>query len=355
MKTKPESNISTSTRRGFYWARHGMMGLGIALVCGISTWFYFTGGRYISTDNAYVKANKILIAPDVSGVIVSVAINNNQAVIKGDELFRIDPTNYRITLDKAQAELSNALISINQLKAQYQQKLAELERAQVAAKFAKRDLERVNNLIAKGSISVAQRDDAQLKHDEAIKDVLRLQSEVHEIMASLNNDPTIDPKQHPLYLAAKAELSKAQIDLDRTRVVAPTDGVVGDAPNVGEYARAGLPMINFIAKDKVWIEANFKETELTNVKPGQQVKISVDMYPGAVWHGTVASISPATGSEFSLLPAQNSTGNWVKVVQRIATHIRVESGPDDKQLRAGMSTEVEIDTAHSPATGQQKS
>lgn len=337
------------------WSRHGLMALGILMVLLLSAWFYFTGGRYVSTDNAYIKANKILLASDVSGAIVAVSITNNQQVKKGDELFRIDPSTYQIALEKAEANLASTIIRINELKAQYQQKVAELGRAQVSARYAEMDLQRVSNLIARGSISVAQGDDAQLKRDQTAKEQLKLESEVREFLASLNNQADIYPKDHPLYISAKSEYEKAKLELERTRVLAPADGFVGNAPNVGEYARAGLPMLNFIAGEKVWIEANFKETELTNVKPGQNVTIHVDMYPGESWQGTVESISPATGSEFSLLPAQNSTGNWVKVVQRITTHITVENGPENKPLRAGMSTEVKIDTGDHNTGTQQKS
>lgn len=332
------------TNRKLSWPRHGMMALGIALVCFLGLWFYMTSGRYVSTDNAYIKANKILLAADVTGKIVSVSVNNNQQVRKGQELFRIDPTDYQITLNRAQANVAATIIKINELKAQYKQKQAELERAQLATTYNDHDLQRVNNLIARGSISEAQRDDAQLKRDQSYKEELKLQSEVAEILASLNDDPKITPENHPLYIVAKTELAKAELDLDRTRILAPADGVVGNSPNRGDYARTGLPMVNFITSEQIWVEANFKETQLTNVKPGQNVIIHVDMYPDDIWTGHVESISPATGSEFSLLPAQNSTGNWVKVVQRISAHIRVENGPENKPLRAGMSTEVEIDT-----------
>lgn len=145
-----------------------MMALGIALACFLGLWFYITGGRYVSTDNAYIKANKILLAADVTGKIVSVSVNNNQQVRKGQELFRIDPTDYQIALNRAQAHLAATIIKINELKAQYKQKQAELERAQLATTYNDHDLQRVNNLIARSSISEAQRDDVQLKRDQSL-------------------------------------------------------------------------------------------------------------------------------------------------------------------------------------------
>lgn len=348
MTTDISPQIAAQTRRRTNWTRHGLMSLGIILVVAGSLWAYLTSGRYISTDNAYIKSEKILLSPDVSGTVVSVSVHDNQPVHTGDELYRIDPTPYQIAFNKAQADLSSTLMRINEMKAQYAQKQADLAGAEVEAQYADRELARQAQLIKRGSVSVSQRDDAELRRDKARKEVQKLQGEVAEMLASLNNNPQVKPEQHPLYIAAQAVLAKAELDLARTRVMAPADGVVGNAPSVGDYARAGVPMLNFIGNGKLWIEANFKETELTDVRPGQQVIIHVDTYPGVTWTGTVQSISPATGSEFSVLPAQNSTGNWVKVVQRIATRITVDKGPEDLPLRAGMSTEVEIDTGRYP-------
>lgn len=334
------------------WLRHSLMALGIVLVAGGGLWAWLTSGRYVGTDNAYIKAEKILLAPDVSGNVVAVLVKDNQPVHRGDELFRIDPAPYRIAADRAQADLSTSVLRINELKALYAQKQTDLERARVEAQFAERDLKRQLALIAKGSVSESQRDDAELRHDQSRKDVLKLQHEVTEILASLANKPDIAVAEHPLFIAAQTAVAKANLDLARTSVRAPADGIVGSAPSVGEYARAGLPLMNFIGTGQVWVEANFKETDLTDIKPGQTVSIHVDSYPGQTWTGKVESISPASGSEFSILPAQNSTGNWVKVVQRIAARISVDDGPPDLTLRAGMSTEVEIDTGRYPHLGQ---
>lgn len=338
-------NSDTSTQPRSNRLRHGLMGLGILLVAGGGLWAWLGGDRFVSTDNAYIKADKILLTPDISGTVVSVAVTDNQRVQRGDELFRIDPALYRIAAAKAQADLATAVLRINEMKALYAQKQTDLERAQVEARYADRDLQRQLALIARGSVSESQRDDAELRRDQSRKAVAKLQHEVAEMLSSLANKPDIPVAEHPLHIAAQAALNKATLDLERSVVRAPADGIIGNAPSVGEYARAGLPLVNFIGTGQVWIEANFKETDLTHVQPGQSVTIHVDTYPGQSWTGKVESISPASGSEFSILPAQNSTGNWVKVVQRIATRISVEDGPQDLTLRAGMSTEVEIDTA----------
>ncbi|CBL45856.1 Multidrug efflux pump, membrane fusion (MFP/HlyD) family subunit EmrA [gamma proteobacterium HdN1] len=331
--------------------RRLLMALGVLVVaCGL-VWSYLVSGRYVSTDNAYVKANKILLAPDVNGLVVAVQTEENQYVHAGDTLFRIDPRPYEIQLDKAKADVAGAAIKINEQKALYQQRVADRGRAQAEAEHYERELARQTNLIHNGAASEVQRDDATLNLARARQNLLMLEQEVAESLAALNNVPNIQPEQHPLYLAALAQQRKAEIDLAHTVVKAPANGYVGSPPSVGDYARAGLPLVNFVAQKPLWIEANFKETELTDVKIGQPVTITVDTYPNAVWTGKVESISPATGSEFSLLPAQNSSGNWVKVVQRIATRIAVESGPTDLALRSGMSTEVNIDTGHYPHLG----
>lgn len=328
--------------------RRNLMVLGIGVVVVGSLWTYFSGGRYISTDNAYLKAEKILLAPDVSGSVLRVNVSANQNVQKGDVLFEIDNSSYAIAVQKARADLASSALQIEKLKALYQQKKADLKSADMQASFAERELKRQMQLISEGSVSEANRDDAELKRDKARQSVIILQNEVAEMLAALNNQPDINVHEHPQYKAAAAALQKAELDMQHTLVRAPAAGIVGNAPNVGDYARAGMPMLNFVTNNQHWIEANFKETELTNVRPGQTVTITVDTYPGVHWSGKVLSISPATDSEFSLLPAQNASGNWVKVVQRIATRISVENGPQDLPLRAGMSTDVEIDTGRYP-------
>lgn len=343
MQQTTEKSSATNSNK-----RRNLMVLGVGAVVAGSLWVYFSGGRYVETDNAYLKAEKILLAPDVSGTVLSVNVAANQNVHKGDVLFQIDTSNYAIAEQKAQADLASSALQIEKLKALYQQKVADLKSAEMQANFSERELKRQQQLMIEGSVSQVNRDDAELKRDKSRQAVIVLQNEVAETLAALSNKPAIKVNEHPQYLAALAALQKAHLDMQRTSVRAPADGIVGSAPNVGDYARAGMPMLNFVTNNQHWIEANFKETELTDVRPGQSVAISVDMYPNAQWHGKVLSISPATDSEFSLLPAQNASGNWVKVVQRIATRISVEEGPQDLPLRAGMSTTVEIDTGRYP-------
>ena len=336
--------------------RHVLMGFGIVAVLIGGAWFYMTSGRYVATDNAYIKAAKILVTPEVTGTIMTVAVTDNQPVEAGDVLFTIDPMPYEIAVQKAEAELAAAKSHIAELKADYAQKKTDMERAQVIADYAEKEYRRMSALRNSQTISQSKLDDVASQRDTALKDVASLRDEQHQYVAQLDGDPNIAPENHSEYKAAAAALAKAKLDLERTTVRAPADGIVGTAPHPGDYARTSVPQLNLVGAHNVWIEANFKETELTDVRPGQPVKIEVDTYPNHKWTGTVESISPATGSEFSVLPAQNSTGNWVKVVQRIAVRISVDPADTALPLRAGMSTTVTIDTGrypHLPGGGSQ--
>ena len=328
--------------------RHVLMAVGIIAVAAGGAWFYLTSGRYVGTDNAYIKAAKILVTPEVTGTILTINIGDNQPVKKGDVLFTIDPTNYQIAVAKAQADLVTARSEVMNLKAEYAQQIADMQKAQVLADYADKQYRRMVSLRKSQSVSQSQLDQVASQRDAALKDIASFREQANQYVAQLDGNPNIAPEDQSGVKAAAAALRKAELDLSRTTVRAPADGIVGTAPHVGDYARASVPQFNMVGSNEVWIEANYKETELTAVKPGQPVTIEVDTYPGHKWTGTVESISPATGSEFSVLPAQNSTGNWVKVVQRIAVRIEVDRKSDPMPLRAGMSTNVTIDTGYYP-------
>jgi len=321
---------------------------GIIAVLAAGAWFYLISGRYIGTDNAYIKAAKILVTPEVTGTIMTVNVHDNQPVRKGAVLFTIDPSTYEIAEKKAEADLAAAKANVMELKAEYAQKSTDIQRAEVIAAYADKQYKRMVALRKSQTVAQAKLDDVQSQRDTALKDIASLKDEQRQIVAKLDGNPNIAPENHSSYKAAAAALAKAQLDLERTTVRAPTDGIVGSAPHPGDYARTSVPQFNMVGDREVWIEANFKETQLTDVRPGQPVTIEVDTYPDQKWKGTVESISPATGAEFSVLPAQNSTGNWVKVVQRIAVRITVDRKQDEMPLRAGMSTHVEIDTGSYP-------
>jgi membrane fusion protein (multidrug efflux system) len=321
---------------------------GVAAVLAAGAFYYLHSGRYISTDNAYIKAAKILVTPEVNGPVLTVLVKDNQSVKKGDKLLTVDTQPYEIAAAKAEADLNSALVQVAALKSRYLQKQADIEKAKVQVAFTANELERQKNLFKTHATSQSVVDDATRAHDDAEKEVAVLQEESNEIVSELSGNPEIDPAGHPLVQTAQATLDKAKLDLSHTTLLAPADGIVGAVPHPGDYAHAGVPMLDLVGTNEVWIDANFKETELTHVKPGQKVKIDVDTYPGHEWAGEVESISPATGSEFSVLPAQNATGNWVKVVQRLAVRIGIDPQKDAPALRAGMSTDVSIDTGSYP-------
>jgi len=340
-----EQKVPTPRRRV---VRHVLMALGIIVVLVGGAWFYLTSDRYIETDNAYIKAAKIMVTPEVTGTILTVNVHDNQPVTKGEVLFTIDTTPYEIAEKKAEADLATARANVLELKAEYAQKMADIQRAQVVAEYADKQYRRMVALRKSQTVSQATLDDVESQRDTALKDIASLREEANQYVAQLDGNPNIEPEDQSGYKAAAAALAQARLNLERTTVRAPASGVVGTAPHPGDYARTSVPQLNLVGTNHVWIEANFKETELTRVRPGQPVTIKIDTYPDHKWKGEVESISPATGAEFSVLPAQNSTGNWVKVVQRIAVRIAVDRKDDEPPLRAGMSTKVEIDTGSYP-------
>lgn len=306
---------------------------------------WLTGGRYISTDNAYVQQTHVAISSDVSGKIEDVLVRENQKVKAGDILFRIDPASYKIALDAADAALAQARLQIQQLQASYRTALAKLDAAQSTAAIRHRSLKRSLDLSKKGFATPADVDAAQLAVTQADNDVALARQSVDSARAALNGNPDLPVDRQPAVLTALANQAKARLDLQRTTVRAPVAGIVSQIANLnkGQYVSEGTQMLSVIEEGDTWIQANYKETQLTNVVPGQKVDVSIDTYPGLDIKGTVGSIGAATGSEFSLIPAQNATGNWVKVVQRIPVRIRID-GDLSKVLRSGMSAEVDVDT-----------
>lgn len=321
--------------------RHVLMFSGVLVVAIVAGWFYITGGRYEGTDNAYIKAAKVLITPEVTGRIETVLVGDNQKVSAGDILAVVDKRRYQIALDKANADLVSVARNIEQLKASYLEKVESISRNKVETHFLEKEYNR--RLKLKNSISETELDDYRQRLDTSRKDGEILEAELAQITAQLGGDDTIETTEHPAYKAAEAELADAKLNLEHTDIKAPIDGYINTAPRLGDFARADAPLFTMIGTDDVWIEANFKETQLARMKIGQPVSIEVDAYPGQTFKGHVQSISPGTGSEFSILPAQNATGNWVKIVQRVSVRIAIDDTPD-VPLRTGMSGYAEVDT-----------
>ena len=326
-----------------------MMGVPALVILAGAT-FYLLGGRYVETDNAYVKADTVAVSPKVAGTISKVFVAENQFVEAGEPLFEIDPADYRIVLSEAEAQLKQAAAKVKGQQARYRMTLEQIALAKANAEYYEREFERQNALAKRDFASKQKLDEARHDLQTAQQLAKVLAASIGEIVANLDDIPEAPVEEHSAYRAALGARDNAALNLKRTTVRAPFAGILGKQPQLGDTVAAGTPVVSLISRDRVWIEANFKETQLTEVRPGQNVVVTIDTYPGREWHGHVASIAQGTGSEFSILPAQNSTGNWVKVVQRIPVHISIDREDGDPAIRAGMSSEVEIDTQSLPAT-----
>ncbi|OZB06169.1 MAG: hemolysin secretion protein D [Rhizobiales bacterium 39-66-18] len=320
--------------------------LPVALVVG--GYFYVTGGSVMSTDNAYVQADTVGISTDVAGIVASIAVHDNQRVKKGDILFQLQQDTFQIALDGATAQLGTVRNQILTLKANYKQAQAEIAQAQADLPFYQTSFKRQEELLASAAASKAAYDQAKQNLDSANQKVAVAKAQAAATLAQLGGDADQPVEQNPSYLQAKSAVDKAQRDLNETIVRAPFDGIVTNVPSlqVGAYLDAAQQAFSLVSTTNIWVAASPKETELTFVKPGQPVSITVDTYPGIEWAGTVESISPASGASFSLLPAQNTTGNWVKVVQRIPMIVHFTDLAGKPPLRVGMSVTVEVDTGH---------
>jgi membrane fusion protein (multidrug efflux system) len=316
----------------------------LALVAGLA--FYLAGGRTISTDNAYVGARKVLVTPDISGKVAAVRVKEGERVAAGDVLFDIDPTPFRLALSQAQGKLDSVRTDFNNMKSNLKSldKLVALAQQNVALK--QKDIERKATLLAKSSGSQADLDNSMSATVTAqLQAQLAVQQQATTLNALLGN-PDLPIEQYPPYQQAKAVVEQAERDLDHTTLKSPIDGTATQVDNIqlGRFVTAGTPILSVIDDGAPWVDANPKETDLTNVRVGQKVAIDVDAFPDHSFSGSVSSISPGTGAQFAILPPQNAIGNWVKVVQRVPVRIAIDPGQDVHLLRAGMSVTVDIDT-----------
>ena len=326
--------------------RLALLFLGPLLVAVVGGYFWLTGGRWIDTDNAYLKADMAWIATEVPGRVVAVLVHDNERVKQGQPLFRIDPRPFAMNLERADANLTRARSAILALEAGYRGKEAQIDEARADLVLAQATYSRDQRLLVSHAVPQSQLDEAQHARDVARAQLAMRQEELADIVAGLDGDPTIDPTRHSRYRAIEADRERAALDLTKTLIRAPGDGVVTRVAGlqVGDYVDTGKATFALVSEQSLWVEANYKETLLTNVRAGQPVTVTVDTYPGHAWQGRVGSISPSTGAEFSVLPPENATGNWVKVVQRIPVRIEVDQRSDTLPLRAGMSASVAIDT-----------
>jgi membrane fusion protein (multidrug efflux system) len=321
--------------------------LGPTFIILVVAYFYFTAERYITTDNAYLKADKVSIAAEVSGRLKQIFIKDNEVVHKGQLLFTIEEEPFVIAVQQAKAQLAQTANKLLSTKASYQQKIAAMEANAANLKYLEDEYYRSKKLLGKDFIATARYQQAESAWLSTQKSLKALQYEVEAEKAMLDGKPDLELKEYASYQQSLASLEKAKLDLKRIMVTAPFDGVAANVKlNPGAYILTGMSLFNVVKNNGLWIEANFKETDLTHVQPGQKATVEIDTYPGKKWTATVISITPATGSEFSVLPAQNSSGNWVKVVQRIMVRSEFDKKASSSLLAAGMSANITIDTGY---------
>jgi len=303
---------------------------------------YITTTRYVSVDDAYIKMGIASISPQMDGVVSNVKAINTQAVKKGDVILKIDDTPFKINFELAEASLASALNQIEGYKASYRAKLEELQSAQTDLAYYQKQYDRTKELHATNYASQMVLDEAKRQLDKSSQAIASITEMIKQQATMLDGNVELESTKHALYTQAKAKLDKAKFDLDNTVLYAPFDGSVANLyVQEGSFASAGFPLFSVINND-VWIEASCKETELERIKPGQKAEITIDSFPGKKFNATVVGITRATGSEFSILPAQNSTGNWIKVTQRIVVRLEFIDKLDIP-LSSGMSAIVAID------------
>ncbi len=339
----PDIEPAEPDRKG-RWLQRVLWIAGPLVVLVIGGWLWVTSGRYVSTDNAYVGAHMARIAPQVAGQVIEVAVQPNQPVHQGEVLFRIDPAPYKLAVAQLEAQMQAVGNFLASSRDSYHAAQAEVRSEKANLHNAKVQLQRIRNLRHSGVVSQKALDDTleTVAKARAQRDAARATAAKSKTMLGGKVDAPVNELAG--YKAIKAQLAKARLDLKHTTVRAPFDGIIGKTGlQPGDYLQPGEVAMPLIATHP-WVDANFKETALTHVHVGQSATIVLDTYPNYIWHARVKSVSPASGATFSVLPAQNATGNWVKVVQRIPVRLEFTDNPDAPVARVGMSAEVEIDT-----------
>jgi membrane fusion protein (multidrug efflux system) len=319
----------------------------VAVIAGLT--FYLTGGRYVTTDDAYVGAQKVLITPDISGKIDKVVVREGQRVHQGDVLFEIDPIPFRLAEDQAKAALEQTKTTYNNLVANLKIYDDMGNLMQQAIDLKQRDVDRKSTLAKSSFGSQLDLDNASTALVTARAEYAFVQQQLSSAKTQLLGKADLPLEQFPPYYQAKAALAQAERNLDHTVMRAPMDGIATqvDQIQLGRFVVAGTPVFSVIDTAKPWVDANLKESDFTHVAEGQQVGIDVDAFPDHAFKGTIGSLSPGTGAQFAILPPQNATGNFVKVVQRIPVRIYFDSNDKFVQrLKAGMSAYTTIDTGH---------
>lgn len=342
MNKKNPQNFKTGLHRN----RRRLLISGPVLLIIVGIIAYLFGGRYVSTDDSYVQAARTQISANVSGQVAEIAVKDNQHVAAGDVLFKLDERPFLIAVNDATAKLEQARLQIAALKATYRQRQADIAQAEETLAYQTREAKRQEGLAAQGISSQAQLDQARLALATARQQLTAAKEQSENVLATLGGNPDIDVEAHPSVEAAAADVERAKLNLSYTVVTAPADGIVArvEQLQVGTHINAAQPVFALVSDKNIWVEANFKETELTYMHPDQKAVINLDIYPGRDFEGHVASTSPGTGSSFSLLPPENASGNWVKVVQRVPVRIVFDKPEDIEVLQSGLSASVKVDT-----------
>ena len=364
---RTESIPYTPVRRGYgarlresaaeLWAdksrlRRVAMVWGVAVVVAVSLTLWLTGGRYVSTDDSYVHAAKLMVSTDVSGLVKDVDVREGQTVKKGQILFRLDPQPFQIALDNAKAALAQTVQDVESTRATYKSMIGQMAAQQAQVNLDQLTYNRYAALARSNAVAPAQLDQTRGALQSAQATLVSMKQNADVQLAKLNGNPAMPPTEAPAYLKAKSTVDEMQRQLDHAVVRAPFDGIVTEVDSLqpgtlvisAMSAFTTTSAVGIIASGNVWVEASMKETDLTYVKNGNPVDVTIDTYPGRTWTGHVSAISAASDSAFSALPSENTSGNWVKVVQRIPVRIRIDQKPGDPQLRAGMSAIISIDT-----------
>lgn len=316
------------------------------IAAAVGLYVYLAGGRYISTDNAYVGAQKVLITPDVSGKIVRITVREGERVEPGQPLFEIDSEPFRLAVVQAESRIASIRTDFANLKSNLASVSRLLELSDETLKLRQADVDRKKTLLA-------NRSGAQFDLDTSIAALVSARTAREQLVQQrdalanqLLGEKDLAIEKFPPFMQAAAALEQAQRDLRLATVRAPMRGTATQVPSIqlGRYVVAGTPVFALMDDDRPWVDANPKETEVTYLKTGQPVTMHVDAYPDQPLRGTVAAVSPGTGAQFAILPPQNASGNWVKVVQRLPVRIEFAPGQDLSRLRAGMSVNVDIDT-----------